>query len=114
MKIPCVLVMENDSLLKRAVAGILQDSAIELSVCVSSAQDVTDLAAEILRLQPDVVLLTESMPLSKLEVLTQIQTAFPLLRLIVVSEESNSLHIFRGEDRMVTSLPDFLSIIQSA
>jgi DNA-binding NarL/FixJ family response regulator len=105
--------METDSLLKRALVSILQDSSAEISVCFSQANDLFDLLAEISKIQPDVVLLAESMPLSKNEALTGITAAFPELRLIVVSEESNWLHIFHGEDMLLTSLPDFLKVIHS-
>jgi DNA-binding NarL/FixJ family response regulator len=113
MKTPCVLVMETDSLLKRAFVSVLQDTTAELLVCFSQAGDVWSLIAEISKINPDIVLFGESMPLSANESLSQIVSVYPALRLIVVSEQSNWLHIFQREDKLLTSLPDFLEFIHS-
>jgi len=113
MKPPSILVMETDSLLKRALLGIMQDEVADLSISISQAVDVTSLIADITSLHPDVVMFGESMALSATDILNKITAAHPDLRLIVVSEQSNWLHIFRSEDRLITSLPDFLQAIHA-
>ena len=111
MDMSCVLVMKNDSLMKRALAGVLQVAGDQLNVCVSEADKVSELSAEIIRLDAGVVLLGESMPLAEDTAVMQLLATHARLRVIVVSEQSNWLHIFCKEDRLLAGLPELLNII---
>jgi hypothetical protein len=109
----CVLILHNDWLMKRALAGILNDAGKKLNVCVTEAGDLAGLRAEIVRLGAEMVFLRESTPFAENQVILQLLTDHPNLRVVVVSEESNWLHIFRKEDRLLTGFPDFVSLLQS-
>ncbi len=110
-KKPCVLVMKTDVLLKR-VAISLMDLEQELEVVVSEAIDLTDLEMDVSKINPDVVLFGESHPVAAKATLTQLLFSHPRLRVVIVSEKSNWLHIFDKEDKLMTSLDDLLTVIK--
>jgi len=109
----CVLVMKNDWLMKRALEGILQSVGDGLKVCISEASGVSGVSAEISQVQAGVILLGEYMPLAEDAAIMQLLAAHAKLRVIVVSEQSNWLHIFCKEDRLLAGLPELLSIIDT-
>jgi DNA-binding NarL/FixJ family response regulator len=112
-KPPCVLVLKPDVLLKRAFVSLLT-AGNEFEVVVSEAKDLSELADDIFKIGPDIVFLSESMPLAKKETLIQLIVIHPGIKVVLVSEDSNWLHIFNKEDRLLTSLDDLLPIINSA
>lgn len=112
MNPPCVLVMKNDWLMKRALTSVLQDAEAELQVCISEANEVNELRAEVVRLKPGVVFIGETTPLAAIGCISQLLTAQPNLKVIVVSEQSNWVHIFRREDKLLGSLLEFIHLIQ--
>jgi chemotaxis response regulator CheB len=109
-KKPCVLVMKNDSLLKRAVVSLVI-SGCELDVVVSEAADFHELTGDVAKLQPDIVLLGESMPWAAKESLSNLLMTCTRLKVIVASEDSNWLHVFNKEDKLLTGLNDLISVI---
>jgi DNA-binding NarL/FixJ family response regulator len=111
VKVPGVLIMKQDALVNRALTSLLVTSSSQLTVIVSEASDVRRLAVEISKLKPDAVLLSESIPLAAKDSVMQLLTAHPNLRVIVVSEDSNWIHIFRKEDMLLTRLTDLLEVI---
>jgi len=112
-KTPCVLVMKGDVLLKRAFVSLMILGG-EFEVVVSEAIDVLELADDISKTKPDVVFFSVSIPWARIDCLSQLLIRYPGLKVIVVSEDSNWLHIFKHEDQLLTSLDDLLLIINSA
>ena len=112
MNSPCVLVMKNDWLMKRALSSVLQDDETDFQVCISEAIEVNELRAEIMRLNAGVVFIGETTSLAANGCISQLLTAQPNLKVIVVSEDSNWVHIFRREDRLLGSLLEFIHLIQ--
>jgi DNA-binding NarL/FixJ family response regulator len=111
MKIPRALVMKQDALVNRALASLLLTSSSQLTVIVSEALDMRELVAEISKIKPDAVLLSESIPSAAKDSFAQLLMAYPKLRVIVVSEDSNWIHIFRKEDVLLNRLTDLLEVI---
>lgn len=109
---PCVLVMNTDMLMKRALARLL-NLGRNVEIVVSEAGDIDDLKDDIRKTDPDAVLFSESIPFSKREALTQLLMLRPSFRLIVASEETNLLNIFSREERPVTELNDLLTFINA-
>ena len=60
MSEPCVLAVQQDSLISRALASILSSSKTELKVITYQAKDIGGLVAETLEHKPDIVILGES------------------------------------------------------
>lgn len=113
MKLPCILVMKEDSLLKRAIVSLAQ-TGCDLDVVVSEANGLDEFTDDVFQIQPDAVLLGESMPMARREALSHLLMVHPRLRLIVVSEDSNWMHIFKKEDRLLTGLNDLALAITCA
>jgi DNA-binding NarL/FixJ family response regulator len=111
-KTPCVLVMKTDVLIKRAFVSLMS-LGDQFEVVVSEAIDISELAADINKTRPDVIFLSVSLPLAQIDCLSRLIIRYPGLKVIVVSEDSNWLHIFKHEDKLLTSLDDLLLIINS-
>lgn len=109
---PCVLVMNTDMLMKRALARLLNLGS-NVEIVVSEAGNIDDLMDDICKTGPDAVLLSESISFSQRESLTQLLMLRPTLRLIVASEETNLLNIFSREEKAVTELNDLLTFINA-
>ena len=112
-KTPCILVLKADVLVKRAFASLMTSGA-DFEVVVSEAIDIPELADDISKTKPDVVFLSISIPLAKTDSLSQLLIRHPGLRVVVVSDDSNWLHIFKHEDKLLTCLDDLLLVINSA
>jgi DNA-binding NarL/FixJ family response regulator len=106
-------VLDKDVLLKRAFAGLLS-LGNDVAIIVSEAEDLQELINDIQKTNPDAVLLSESMPFSRQDVLSQLLMFQPVHKLIVVSEENNSLSVFSREERLITELSDLLVFINAA
>ena len=103
----CVLVMKTDVLLKRTVVSLMNLEK-ELEIVVSEAVNITDLAMDVSKINPNVVLFSESQPMAAKESLI----TYPKLRIIVVSVDSNWLYIYDKEDMLLTNLDDLLTVIK--
>lgn len=86
--------------MKRALACVIQDAGDELEVCVSDADELPTLSADISRLQPGVLFLRESMPMAANYAVTALLAAHASLRVIIVSEQTNWLQIFSREQSL--------------
>ncbi len=107
----CVLAIRPDSLLNRALAGILLTSKDNLRVINSHADDLPGLLSEVDELKPDVVLLGESLPLAAKDILGHLLMNSPEMRVIVVSEDTNWLHVFDKQEMLMTRQSDLLELI---
>lgn len=107
----CVLVTKQDSMLNRAITDLLHNSDCELKIIKSEAIDVSGLIAETSKIKPDVVILGESTPLARMDVLGNLLMSYPEMRVVVVSEESNWLHIFDKRDKLMTRNTDLLDAL---
>ena len=111
MTIPRVLVMKQDSLLNNALATILKNSECEIKVMTSGANGVKSLIAEASEMKPDIVLLEESTPLAREDVLGSLLMSNSELQVIVVSEDTNWIHIFHKKDKLMTRQTDLMDIL---
>ena len=110
IKTPCVLVVEADVLLKRAFASLLTLGG-DLEIVISEARNIQELLDDISKTKPSAVLFSESIPFSRMDSLSQLLMIHPMPKVIVVSEDSNWIHIFSQEDRLITDLSDLLFVI---
>ena len=111
MSAPCILAVQQDSLIGRALASVLMSSNSDLKLITYQAKDISGLVAETSELKPDVVILGESTPLAAKDSLVQLLMSFPALRVIVVGEGNNWLHVFSKKDKLVTSQTDLLDVL---
>lgn len=110
MKSPCVLAALSSSLFTMAVTSLLASEA-RLHVIASQAIGMSDLMQEIRCVEPDVILLEESIPLMSQTTILELLDTFSELRVIVVSEHNNWLHIFRKDTLLMTSTADLIQAI---
>jgi len=107
-----ILLMEKDSLWKRALSSLVSTSGSDINLITSQASNLDELIGEISQNEVSVVLLGESsMPSTEKDSLTQLLMVYPKLRVIVVSEDSNWLYVFQKEDFLLTGLTDLLNVI---
>lgn len=111
MDTTCVLVTKQDSMLNRALTDLLQSSECQLKIITSGANDVHGLIAETSKVKPDIVILGESTPLARMDVLGNLLMSYPQMRVVVVSEESNWLHIFDKKDKLMAQNSDLLDVL---
>jgi chemotaxis response regulator CheB len=111
MGVTCVLAMQEYSLMNQALITALLSSIPEQKVVTSTANSLEMLITEISELNPDVVLLGEAMPLAAKDTLARLLMCFPELRVIVVSEDTNWLHVFHKKDLLLTRQSDLLDIV---
>jgi len=111
MSMTCVLAMQQHSLMNHALITALLSSVPENKVLTSNANDLEALITEISELKPDVILLGEATPLAAKDTLAHLLMCFPELRVIVVSEDTNWLHIFHKKDLLLTRQSDLFDIV---
>ena len=83
-----------------------------MEIVVSEAVDISEFAMDVAKISPDAVLFSESHPMAAKETLTQLLVYHPKLRVVVVSVNSNWLHVFSKEDVLLTRLDDLLAVIK--
>lgn len=111
MSMTCMLAVQQHSLLNQALITALLSSAPEHKLVTSTANGLEALITEISELKPDVVLLGEAMPLAAKDILAHLLMCFSELRVIVVSEDTNWLHVFHKKDLLLTSQRDLFDIV---
>lgn len=108
---PRVLVMQKDSLLNQALANLLKNSECEIKVITSTASEAKGLIAETSELKPDIIILGESTPMAGKDVLGYLLMSNPEMQVVVVSEDSNYLHVFHKKDKLITRQTDLLDVL---
>ena len=107
----CVLVTQQPEVLDQALANLLRGSAFTHDVITSAAHNLEELMTEISGLLPNVIVLGEATPLAARDTLGPLLMAYAELRVIVVSQDTNWLHVFHKKDLLMTQQSDLLDII---
>jgi len=107
----CYLVGQKDSLFKQLVAGLLRDLANNLKLYESQSDDFDDLLNEVSMIKPDMILLDAVSPFSRDSLLIPLLISQPNVPVIVISQDSNEMHIVRRESMLLTSSSDLIKII---
>jgi len=105
--------MRQDSLLNRALAGILNTSNPDLQVITSKSKDGEGLMAEVDELKPEIVIIGESTPMAAKDMLGHLLMSHAELRVLVVSEDTNWIHLFHKKDFLLARQADLMNVIQS-
>jgi chemotaxis response regulator CheB len=113
-----VLLVQSASLLNDVLQDLLF-SGSELKVVTSEARDIQELTGDIARSEPDVVVLvdwlpvTGEKPLAENETLAVLMNTRANLRVIVISQNSNWLKVFRKDDVLLSHAADLIDVINS-
>jgi len=111
MKKRCFIAGKRDSLFKNLVANLLNGLIDDLDLRESQANDFEELLAEISDADPSLILLDESSPFSGDSLLGRILAFKPELPVIVISENSNLMHIVRKETKVIDSSSDLVDVV---
>lgn len=106
-----VLVIYSDHLLAAGVESLLTRQG-NLTVMSASIHRRNLLGREIVRFQPDVVVLDESLQFTDFPQLLELLKEYPKLRVIVVDTVDNIMHIYDKHQIAVTQGHDLVSAIQ--
>ena len=107
----CFLVGQKDSLFKQLVASLLVDLADDLNLHVNKTEEFDGLMDEIKEIRPDMILLEDASPFSEDSLTIRLLVNIPDLPVIVISEDSNLLHIVRRDTRLLSSSKDLIETI---
>lgn len=111
MSLQRVLVFGNELLLSAGVANLLSREA-DLEIVNAMSGDTATLVEQIQAYRPDVVVLDEVTYLSvRTELLASFET-YPELRVVMVSQESNLIQIYQGQQVSITQATDFVNIVR--
>jgi DNA-binding NarL/FixJ family response regulator len=106
-----VLVIDHQLLLGAGVQGLLSDEA-GLDVIGVSPADPLELAQDVRRYQPDVVVLDENSRLGSPAGLLASLEDYPELHMVVVSADDNRVCIYGKQEVLMTQAADLLGIIR--
>jgi len=111
MKKRCFLAGKNDSLFKSLVASLLNDLINDVELQESHADDLEGLLNEISETDPTLILLADASPFSGESPLFRILMHKPNLPVIVISEDSNMMHIVHRETKIIKSSNDLVNAV---
>jgi hypothetical protein len=93
------------------VASLLVDMTDNLDLLENKTVDFDGLLKEIREANPDMILLEEVSPFTQNSLLIRILVNIPDLPVIVISEDSNIMHIVRCDTRLLSSSRDLIDTI---
>jgi len=111
MKKLCFIAGEKDTLFKTLIANLLNGRIDDMDVQESQADDFDGLLAEITEADPTLILLDDSFPFSKDSFLIRILLHKPELPVVVISEDSNLMHLVRKETKTINSSNDLVNVV---
>lgn len=107
----CFLAGRKESLFKQLVASLLRDATDDLELYENKSVEFGEMLSEIKESKPDMIILEESEPFTENSLLTRILIQIPEVPLIVISEDSNLIHIVRCQARLLSSSNDLIETI---
>jgi hypothetical protein len=111
--IPCILATHENSLIRFTIETLTSASEDDLTITESRAETLEELIKETNQHKAKVILFEDSYPLANEKSFVKLLTLYPNLLVIVIQENNNWLHIFRKENKLLTSVTDLLDIIRS-
>ncbi len=112
MKKRCLLWLCKDNLFKGAMSSLLLDMAAGIQLWESNSHDVETLLKETSHMDPDVIVLESTSPLSDGSLLMRVLMARPGRPVIVVSHEHNWMHVVRWETVRLESANDLIDVMK--
>lgn len=107
----CFLVGRKDSLFKQLVASLLIDMLDDLELHENQTIEFNGLLEEIHAVNPNLILLEDASPFSENSLMSRLLVSLPGLPLIVISEDSNLMHVIRCNTRLLGSSNDLIETI---
>jgi hypothetical protein len=111
--IRCLLVLDNDSLLKFALETVLWP-ARGITTTLSTASDNQTLTDEIRRCKAQIVIIDGAGKMAGTVSVAHLMLNHPALQIIVLRQDSNSVHVFRSDEMEIKKSIDILNIIKTS
>ena len=109
-----VLIIENNLLLGAGIQNLLAGMANLEVIGIASGRKWGELAQEIERLQPDLIVLDEDSHLANLTKLLPLLAEFSQLRLVVVSANDDRVRIYGKQEFLIATATQLVDIIQNS
>jgi DNA-binding NarL/FixJ family response regulator len=106
-----VLVFQSDQLLLAGVESLLARE-MDMNVSTITLSDGNQLISEIEQFEPEVVVMDENLVLSRFSLILDLFRGFPELRVMVVDDKENLLHIYDKHEVTVRQGKDLVSAIR--
>lgn len=113
MFIFCVMAIKKESMISLALTDLFNGTENRLALIKSEAENYEEFIKELKNHNANVILLDKACAFAKEDALAKLLMMFPAMLVIIVSEESNWLKIFRREDRLMASPADLMDVIVS-
>jgi DNA-binding NarL/FixJ family response regulator len=110
-----VLIVEGGSLLEESLQALLSREP-DLQVMVASFADETAFLRDVAATRPDVILMSESGPLTSermVELLKRVP-ALTWLRVIAVRPQDNTINVYEHQRVVINEVGDLLNLVRSA
>jgi len=108
----CLLfVCNKDALFRQIVSNLLVNVDDHVEIFESTARNLNDLLQDVSDINPDIILLEETSPLSVDSPLVHVLFAKPGRPVIVISQEHNWMHMVRWETIQLHSANDLINTI---
>jgi hypothetical protein len=105
----CVLTLEEDSIWNKVLSSLELENGATLILC--KVASLPELISEIDRNKAEMVLFRETNPLAEEKSLVHLMSIYPRLRIVVASELSNWLSVFKKDEIQITSFSDLVHLI---
>lgn len=113
MQIPCIVTVKKRSLLSHILTDLTGTSGNGLFLIYSAATTMEEFVMEIENNNAAVVMLEKSTTFADEDAVAKLLMLFSKLLVIVFSEDSNWLNIFRREDKLLVSSVDLIDAVYS-
>ncbi len=108
----CFLLICRNDLLRDAMMSLLIGMPGPIDVFETAASDVDGLLHDVSHIDPDMILLEETSPLSKGSCLFHVLTVKPGRPVVVVSQEHNWIHVVRWQTVQIKSASELINTIR--
>jgi hypothetical protein len=105
-----VLLVSGEDLITRGISSLLQNTG-SVNLFIVSIKNYSDLIREINDLRPDILVLRNSLEFASSTVMIPLLGKFPDLRILVIDESKNILHVYEKQEIRVTQTADFLGLV---
>ncbi|GAB4449177.1 MAG: hypothetical protein OHK0041_10190 [Anaerolineales bacterium] len=93
------------------MASLLVDMMDNLDIQENQTTDFESLLDEIEMVQPHLILLEETFPFSENSILSRLLVKAPAVPLVVISADSNEMHVVRWNTRLLSSSRDLIETL---
>jgi hypothetical protein len=107
----CVLTSEEDSIWNKVLSSLELENGPTLILC--KVASLPELITEIDRNNIEMILIRDTNPLAEEKPLVHLMSIYPRLRVVVASELSNLMRVYKKDEIQLTSFNDLVHLVKS-